>query len=194
NYLPADARIFSRAIVPAEPYFPKPLPIAGAAFVGSLLVMAIVTLLQELFSGRAMRPAAGSKLRADSEIVESHAGPVASEAIERDEPIGATPEPAAVEPLDIEPERGIAAAAETVEAAPVEPKPALAEEIDLSKPTVAVPAFAEIIPVPGKAEPVKHEPLPEMKVERESFSEAWARHKRIMDAAKHDAFAAEPVE
>src|SRR4029453_3821060 len=60
NYLPADARIFSRAIVPSEPYFPKPVPIAGAAFVGSLLVMAIVTLLQELFSGRAMRPAAGS--------------------------------------------------------------------------------------------------------------------------------------
>jgi len=58
NYLPADARIFSRATVPAEPYFPKILPIVGAAFVASLLVMAIVTLLRELFSGRAMRPAA----------------------------------------------------------------------------------------------------------------------------------------
>lgn len=56
-YLPADARIFSRAGVPAEPYFPKILPITGAAFVGSLLIMAIVTLLRELFSGRAMRPA-----------------------------------------------------------------------------------------------------------------------------------------
>ena len=63
NYLPADARIFSRAVVPSEPYFPKIVPIAGAAFVGSLLVMAIVTLLQELFSGRAMRPAAGSHAR-----------------------------------------------------------------------------------------------------------------------------------
>lgn len=60
NYLPVDARIFSRAIVPSEPYFPKVVPIVGAAFVGSLLLMAIVTLLQELFSGRAMRPAAGS--------------------------------------------------------------------------------------------------------------------------------------
>jgi len=56
-YLPADARIFSRAGVPAEPYFPKVVPIVGAAFVASLLVMAIVTLLRELFSGRAMRPA-----------------------------------------------------------------------------------------------------------------------------------------
>jgi exopolysaccharide transport family protein len=57
SYLPADARIFSRAGVPAEPYFPKVLPIAGAALVGSLLIMAVVTLLRELFSGRAMRPA-----------------------------------------------------------------------------------------------------------------------------------------
>ena len=57
NYLPADARVFSRAIEPAEPYFPKKLPIIGAAFAASLLIMAIVTLLRELFSGRAMRPA-----------------------------------------------------------------------------------------------------------------------------------------
>ena len=68
NYLPADARIFSRAVAPSEPYFPKVLPIAGAAFVASLLVMAIVTLLQELFSGRAMRPAAGAWLQPDEQI------------------------------------------------------------------------------------------------------------------------------
>ncbi|RST87331.1 chain-length determining protein [Aquibium carbonis] len=58
NYLPADARVFSRASVPAEPYFPKVVPITAAAFVASLLVMALVTLLRELFSGRALRPAA----------------------------------------------------------------------------------------------------------------------------------------
>lgn len=62
NYLPVDARVFSRAIVPSEPYFPKVVPIVGAAFVGSLLLMAIFTLLQELFSGRAMRPASGSRV------------------------------------------------------------------------------------------------------------------------------------
>jgi exopolysaccharide transport family protein len=56
NYLPADARVFSRAIAPSEPYFPKMLPIAGAALFGSFLVMIIATLLRELFSGRAMRP------------------------------------------------------------------------------------------------------------------------------------------
>ncbi len=61
NYLPVDARIFSRAIVPAEPYFPKTIPIVGAAFAASLLIVAIVTLLRELFSGRAMRPAPSAR-------------------------------------------------------------------------------------------------------------------------------------
>lgn len=55
NYLPADARIFSRATVPSEAYFPKLLPIVGAAFAGSLLLMVIITLLRELFSGNSMR-------------------------------------------------------------------------------------------------------------------------------------------
>lgn len=57
NYLPADARIFSRAVTPSEAYFPKIVPIVGASFAGSLLVLAIFTLMRELFSGRAMQPA-----------------------------------------------------------------------------------------------------------------------------------------
>lgn len=60
DYLPVDARIFSRATAPFEPYFPKVVPIVAAAFVVALLVMAIVTLLRELFSGRAMRAAPGA--------------------------------------------------------------------------------------------------------------------------------------
>ncbi|MDN2564935.1 Wzz/FepE/Etk N-terminal domain-containing protein [Aquibium sp. A9E412] len=60
NYLPADARIFSRAVVPSEPYFPKILPLTVAAFFAGLLLAVIVTLLRELFSGRAMRPADGA--------------------------------------------------------------------------------------------------------------------------------------
>jgi len=59
NYLPVDARIFSRAVVPAEPYFPKIIPIVASTFVGSLLIMALATLLGELFSGRAMQAAGG---------------------------------------------------------------------------------------------------------------------------------------
>ncbi|MET3581898.1 exopolysaccharide transport family protein [Mesorhizobium robiniae] len=86
NYLPVDARVFSRAVAPSEPYFPKTLPIIGAAFVGSLLLMAIVTLLQELFSGRAMRPAAGARF----ERIEQVAMPVARH------------EPADIEEADVE--------------------------------------------------------------------------------------------
>ncbi|MEO3998812.1 exopolysaccharide transport family protein [Mesorhizobium sp. CAU 1732] len=60
TYLPVDARVFSRASVPFEAYFPKVLPIAIAAFVAALLVTAVIILLRELFSGRAMRPAEGA--------------------------------------------------------------------------------------------------------------------------------------
>ncbi|AZO69874.1 MULTISPECIES: exopolysaccharide transport family protein [unclassified Mesorhizobium] len=61
NYLPVDARLLSKGQVPTEPYFPKIGPITGAAAAASLLLMAIGTLLKELFSGRAMRPAAGAR-------------------------------------------------------------------------------------------------------------------------------------
>lgn len=54
-YLPAGARVFSRATRPSEPYFPKVLPVTVAAFVGSLLTACAFTLLAEFFSGRAMR-------------------------------------------------------------------------------------------------------------------------------------------
>ncbi|RWA79974.1 exopolysaccharide transport family protein [Mesorhizobium sp.] len=83
NYLPVDARLLSKVQVPTEPYFPKIGPITGAAAAASLLLMAIGTLLKELFSGRAMRPAAGARF----EPIEQVAMPVA-----RTEPTGAEAE------------------------------------------------------------------------------------------------------
>lgn len=65
GYLPADVRIFSRADKPVEPYFPKVLPMTGAAFVASLLILSIGTLLSALFSGRALRPARTNAARVD---------------------------------------------------------------------------------------------------------------------------------
>ncbi|TIM51993.1 MAG: chain-length determining protein, partial [Mesorhizobium sp.] len=65
-----------------------------------LLVMAIVTLLQELFSGRAMRPAAGARF----ERIEQVAMPVAHEPPNH-EPSDHEPpdhEPPNQEPADIE--------------------------------------------------------------------------------------------
>ncbi|RUY91604.1 exopolysaccharide transport family protein [Mesorhizobium sp. M7A.F.Ca.CA.001.10.2.1] len=72
NYLPVDARIASKASVPSEAYFPKVGPIVGAAFAASLLIMAIVTLLRGLCSGRAMRPASGSRFERIDEVAMPH--------------------------------------------------------------------------------------------------------------------------
>lgn len=100
NYLPVDARVFSPAVAPTEAYFPKTIPIVAAAFVGSLLIMAIVTLLQELFSGRAMRPAPGRRL----EPVEEVAMPVAQpDAAREDLPPVLPARPRREKPLPPEP-------------------------------------------------------------------------------------------
>lgn len=122
NYLPVDARVFSRAVAPSEPYFPKILPITAAAFVGSLLLMAIVTLLQELFSGRAMRPAAGARF----DRIEQVTMPVAHEPSNH--------EPADIEDLE---DRTAEAQAEpqAADAAPAT-APATGEDVKSARPTL----------------------------------------------------------
>lgn len=77
NYLPVDARIFSRAMPPLDPYYPKFGPILAATFLGSLLLMAIGIMLSELFTGRAMRAA---PLPAEVEPVPSIVMPAAAAA------------------------------------------------------------------------------------------------------------------
>ncbi|WP_157928870.1 GumC family protein [Pararhizobium haloflavum] len=59
NALPADARIIASAVPASEPYYPKVLPITIVVMVAALLIQMIIVLLAELFSGRALRPAAG---------------------------------------------------------------------------------------------------------------------------------------
>jgi len=61
KYSPVAASLIAKAQAPSQPYFPKIGPITGAAAAASLLLMAIGTLLGELFSGRAMRPAPGAR-------------------------------------------------------------------------------------------------------------------------------------
>lgn len=68
NSSPADARIVSKAIEPVDPYFPKVVPIVVVAAVATLIMSAIVIMLSELFSGRALRP-----VDASPEIVEEEA-------------------------------------------------------------------------------------------------------------------------
>jgi uncharacterized protein involved in exopolysaccharide biosynthesis len=55
NYLPADARIISRAVAPIDPSFPKKTMMAIAAAVAMLLIASAILLLFEFTSGRAFR-------------------------------------------------------------------------------------------------------------------------------------------
>ncbi|MGF9562301.1 exopolysaccharide transport family protein [Neorhizobium sp. JUb45] len=60
---PADARVISTAGEPAEPYFPKIIPITIVVALATLVVSTIVVLLIALFGGRALRPS-------EAEVVE----------------------------------------------------------------------------------------------------------------------------
>ncbi len=53
---PADARVISSAVEPTEASFPKILPITIVAAMAAFLLSCVVIMLQELFSGRALRP------------------------------------------------------------------------------------------------------------------------------------------
>ena len=79
NSSPADARVVSSAVEPVDPYFPKVGPIVVVAAVASFVLSAIVIMLIELFSGRALRPV-GSTAAVERDVV----------ANDRDEPLVAT--------------------------------------------------------------------------------------------------------
>ncbi|TAY16486.1 chain-length determining protein [Rhizobium leguminosarum] len=83
NSSPADARVVSRAVEPVDPYFPKVVPIVVVAAVATLIMSAIVIMLTELFSGRALRPtdAASETIEAEAVVEEKHvpqAAPIAA--------------------------------------------------------------------------------------------------------------------
>jgi exopolysaccharide transport family protein len=135
NYVLADARIFSRASVPVQPYFPKILPITISAFAAALLLMAVFTLLRELFSGRAMVPAARAMPEPATELVMPAYGdeapapeagisaPAAGNAAVA-EPLRPEPPVAARKIVDAPP---VAAAREAVALAPRQPRRSIGE-------------------------------------------------------------------
>lgn len=69
NSSPADARIVSTAVEPVDPSFPKVGPIVVVATLATFLLTAIVIMLSELFSGRALRPV-GSARKEDAAMLE----------------------------------------------------------------------------------------------------------------------------
>ncbi|API52264.1 chain-length determining protein [Rhizobium leguminosarum] len=89
NSSPADARIVSRAVEPVDPYFPKVVPIVVVAAVATLIMSAIVIMLAELFSGRALRPtdAASETIEAEAVVEEKHAAQAAPIAAAAGKPV-----------------------------------------------------------------------------------------------------------
>ncbi|GES49798.1 MULTISPECIES: GumC family protein [Rhizobium] len=70
NSSPADARIVSTAVEPVDPSFPKVGPIVIVATLATFILTAIVIMLAELFSGRALRPV-GPARREDAVMLET---------------------------------------------------------------------------------------------------------------------------
>ncbi|WP_273725308.1 GumC family protein [Brucella gallinifaecis] len=68
NYIGPDARIFSRADAPSEPYYPKVLTIVSATFVAGLVVLSIFAVSREFFSGRTFTAADRRRYIAAEEI------------------------------------------------------------------------------------------------------------------------------
>ncbi|MBB3389752.1 exopolysaccharide transport family protein [Rhizobium sp. BK275] len=89
NSSPADARIVSKAIEQVDPYFPKVVPIVIVAAVATLIMSAIVIMLSELFSGRALRPV--EPLDVESRTIE--------DSVEDEEQGGAAPLAAGTAPV-----------------------------------------------------------------------------------------------
>ncbi|MBZ9798184.1 exopolysaccharide transport family protein [Mesorhizobium sp. ES1-4] len=161
NYVPVDARITSPASVPSEPYFPKIGPIVGAAAAASLLLATIFTLLRELFSGRAMRPALGARFEPIDEVAmppanhqEPAAGPEVANAFANRAAETSWPEPLSETPAQPP------AAAEVEPVAKVEPA-AEPEPVAKSGPAAEPGPVAELEPVAEPESMAEPEPAVE---------------------------------
>jgi uncharacterized protein involved in exopolysaccharide biosynthesis/Mrp family chromosome partitioning ATPase len=92
NSTPADARVISTAGEPAEPYFPKVLPITIVVALATLVVSTIVVLLIALFGGRALRPvdAGAVEVGPRARVIEPPKKPVAKPDAVAIEPVAET--------------------------------------------------------------------------------------------------------
>lgn len=75
---PADARLISSAMEPAEPSFPKVVPISIVTALSVFILMSIIVMLIELFSGRALRMPGQAAIRGASGSGDIKTSPVPS--------------------------------------------------------------------------------------------------------------------
>lgn len=113
---PADARVISSAVEPHEASFPKVIPITIVAALATFVLSAVIVMLSELFSGRALRPV-GPVLRAEGEPANELAVETANErsaaAVPAPRAVAAAPAhtiPASL--LSVEPDEDLAEAME----------------------------------------------------------------------------------
>ncbi|MBV2185871.1 MAG: exopolysaccharide transport family protein [Rhizobium sp.] len=84
---PADARVISSAVEPREASFPKVVPITIVASLATLVLSAVIVMLSELFSGRALRPVGpqmrgeGPQRQSDDLVDTANERPAASRAV-----------------------------------------------------------------------------------------------------------------
>lgn len=130
---PADARVISTAIEPQKPSFPKVLPITIVATLSTLILSAVAVMLAELFSGRALRPAAAAAqvaTRRDEDEVEE-------QEILRDAPRRRRLQDAPASLLDVAPDVDLAKEMEEAFAADVLPSVQTEEPDEFSVASVA---------------------------------------------------------
>lgn len=113
NSSPADARVVSSAVEPVDPYFPKVVPIVVVAALATFIMTAIVIMLAELFSGRALRPVDNSaETRPEEEAVEEEKQVVAPPVSEAEDIVQPSMLAVAVDDETVEDETGAAEADE----------------------------------------------------------------------------------
>ncbi|MGV8939214.1 MAG: GumC family protein [Allorhizobium sp.] len=117
---PADGRIISTAIEPQEAHFPKVLPITIVAALATLVLSAIIVMLTELFSGRALRPVNAQEPRFEEEEAAAVAEQAPPPRLAQRRPVNDYDIPASM--LDVEPDSELAEEMELAVSAPPEDK------------------------------------------------------------------------
>ncbi len=180
NYLPADARIISRAVPPTDPSFPRKTMMSAAAAIAIFLLSSAMVLLGAFMSGRAFRVVGyGLAQQATPSAAERVAGSPVLDAAE--------PPPQLESQHDDEPRVQPAASASEEARAEIEPEVESAEEPSdvIEEQPVGEPLLEEPL-----ADEVSEEPIVE---EADEITVVAATEDATEEAAPEEPTAAEPV-